>query len=102
MRLELAYCCPHGIPHSEFLEWPQADQDKALWWVIHERQTCSGCGTRPDEWDTEQGGSDDAYIAEPYLCRGCRVRADGDEWLEKNIKSLPRGTRMRLKRPDQQ
>jgi hypothetical protein len=34
------------------------------------------------------------------VCKGCRVRADGDEWLEKNKKSVPRGTQMRLRRPD--
>jgi hypothetical protein len=82
------------------LEWPQADQDKALWWFIHEQQACGSCGTRPDEWDEDAGGDPDAYIMEPYLCKGCRVKADGEEWYEKNRKNIPRGTQMRMRRPD--
>lgn len=32
---------------------------------------CPDCGTRLEEWDTEQGGSPHAYIAQEFMCPGC-------------------------------
>lgn len=40
---------------------------------MRKRQTCPGCGTRPDEWDPQEGGGLDAYTAEAHLCHGCRA-----------------------------
>jgi hypothetical protein len=67
----MAYCGPRALPHSEFLAWRRSDRDKALWWVIHERQRCQSCGTRPEEWNPKQGGDLHAYTAEAVHCRGC-------------------------------
>jgi hypothetical protein len=97
------YCAPRGIPHSVFLGrvvgpgepvWLGADRDKALWWLIHDRQTCRGCGTRPEEWEDDLH----AYVAAPHHCRGCEVRAAADEQFEKQSTQHRRGTSMRLRR----
>jgi hypothetical protein len=76
----MQYCAPQGIPHSQFLAWAAEDRDKALWWLIHDRQTCKQCGTRPDEWDPDLGGSKDAYRwrVEPK-CPGCAVLEVGEK-----------------------
>jgi hypothetical protein len=97
---------PRGIPHSVFLgrivgpgepQFLAADRDKALWWTVHERQRHGPCGTRPDEWDPEQGGDLHAYEAVPVHCRGCEVAAQGDDWLERNRKNMRRGTSIQLR-----
>lgn len=96
LKLELDYSVPKGIPHSVFLGWDIDDRNKALWWMIHERQRCSNCGTRAEEWDEAQGGDLHAYASQPHHCRGCQVMAQGDEWLDRYRKEVPRGTTMRL------
>lgn len=68
----MAVCAAYGIPHSEFLAWPDDDRDKALWWHAREAERCPSCGTRPAEWDPEQGGDRRAYVAEKIVCRGCQ------------------------------
>lgn len=67
----MAYCGPKGIPLSQFLTWPQDDQDAALLWQSHEGQRCTGCGTHPHEWDPERGGNPHAYMAGLRYCPGC-------------------------------
>jgi hypothetical protein len=71
--LELAYCAPQGIPHSEFLSWSADDQDKALAWLADQSNRCPDCRTRPEEWDPAQGGSRTAYVADVTRCLGCEV-----------------------------
>lgn len=71
------YCGPAGIPHSRFLTWDKDDRDKALWWQIHRAQACPSCGTRPEEWDPDQGGDDFAYTFRIRSCRGCETLAGG-------------------------
>jgi hypothetical protein len=88
----VSYCAPLGIPHSQFLEWSPDDREKALWWEIHRRQTCSSCGTRPEEFE----GDKDAYAPQAWHCRGCEIKARGDEEFEKHRKEYRRGTTMRL------
>lgn len=99
----MEYAAPRGIPHSVFLGrvvapgepvWLDADRDKAVWWLIHQRQACPECGTRAEEWSDDP----DAYVPEPHHCRGCEVAAQGQDWLEKHRKSHRRGTTMRLTR----
>jgi hypothetical protein len=99
----MEYAGPRGIPHSVFLgrvvgpgepQWLDADRDKAIWWMIHQRQACPECGTRPDEWADDP----DAYVPEPHHCRGCEVAAQGEDYLERHRKKYRRGTTMRLKR----
>ncbi|WP_187234209.1 hypothetical protein [Actinomadura sp. HBU206391] len=70
-ELEMAVCDRYRIPHSEFLSWDEYDREKAIWWMVRERQRCRGCGTRPEEWDPEQGGHKDAYSAGTRMCPGC-------------------------------
>lgn len=68
----MAVAAAYKIRHSEFLTWDTDDRDKALWHHIREQQTCRSCGTRPDEWDPEQGGDRHAYVANVDVCRGCQ------------------------------
>ncbi|HEX6668260.1 MAG TPA: hypothetical protein VF061_01805 [Gemmatimonadales bacterium] len=75
-----------------FLGWDSDDRDKALWWLLHQRQACPSCGTRPDVFAEDPH----AYVAEPHHCRGCEIQAQGDEWLERHRKEVRRGTTMRL------
>lgn len=77
----MAVCAAYRIRHSEFLSWPDDDRDKALWWEIHQRQTCPECGTRPVEWDPDQGGHDYAYLAELHQCWGCSTRAHAQQGI---------------------
>lgn len=69
------YCGPIGLRHSEFLSWDRDDRDKAIVWAMRRRQACGSCGTRPDEWNPDLGGSNTAYVAEIRSCRGCEVSA---------------------------
>ncbi|GLY81834.1 hypothetical protein [Actinoallomurus iriomotensis] len=55
------------------MSWSQDDRDKAIWTWLRERQTCSSCGTRPDEWDPKRGGDRRAYVAQVEICRGCQA-----------------------------
>lgn len=91
----MGYCGPHGIPHSAFLSWDRDDRDKALWWHIHQLQACPGCGTRSEDWADDPH----AYEAQPVHCRGCEVKAQGDEEFERHRKEFRRGTAMALRRP---
>lgn len=72
-------CAEYRISHSHFLggppEWGRADRDKAIWWHVRQRGTCQSCGTRPEEWDDEQGGDLNAYHGTVGHCRGCEVQA---------------------------
>lgn len=39
-----------------FLEWDDADQDKALAWMVEDADRCSGCGTQSYEEPTSSIG----------------------------------------------
>lgn len=69
------YCGPLGLPRSEFLRWGRDDRDAAIVWQMRRQAACSACGTRPEEWDPDLGGSDIAYVAEIRPCRGCETQA---------------------------
>lgn len=78
----MRYCGPRGIPHSHFLGgppvWSALDRDKALWWLIHDSETCPECGTRPEEWaewEPEDGDRGKPYLAELRKCWGCQERS---------------------------
>ena len=70
-------CEAYNISHSHFLggppEWTQADRDKAIWYQLRKAETCSSCGTHPDDWDPAAGGHRHAYTAVPTRCAGCAV-----------------------------
>lgn len=69
----MEYCGPRGIPHDGFLEWSRSSRDKALWWLMRDRQKCGECHTRAEEWDPKQGGHRRAYKAAIVDCEGCIV-----------------------------
>lgn len=89
---ELAYCVPLGIPHSEFLSWPDVDQDKAIDFVQYQRGACPGCGTRREEWEADRF----AYVAESERCPGCEVIAQEQDSVPDDADT--RGVRWFLKR----
>lgn len=72
-------CAAFQVPHSEFLGWDTDDRAKALAWHIRQAQTCSRCGTRPDEWDPNRGGRRHAYVGEIHECAGCVVKERTEE-----------------------
>lgn len=80
-------------------QWTEDDRDKALWWMIHEREKCPSCGTRSDEHDPKQGGDLHAYEWKTTHCRGCEILAQGRDWYERAQKqgSLRRGTTIVLR-----
>lgn len=67
----MAVCAAYQVPHSQFLGWDKPDRDKAIWWHIRSNEACGSCGTRRAEWDPEQGGHGEAYVATPSRCPGC-------------------------------
>lgn len=76
LREDLAICHHYRIPHSAFLSWNDDDQDKARAFWRFDRSVCTGCGTRPDEWDPAAGGDRRAYSADVIVCPGCQLRGD--------------------------
>lgn len=96
----MAYCGPRGIAHSHFLGgpavWTDLDRDKALAWAALERQTCTGCGTRADEWSPAAGGSRNAWEFHPGICPGCEQKERtedamrGSDWKDQRGKQVSR------------
>lgn len=69
------YCGPHGIAWEDFLSWSKTSRDAAILWQRRRNETCTGCGTHPDDWDPTRGGSEVAFRAELRSCRGCETHA---------------------------
>lgn len=92
-------CAAYRVRHSEFLAWSDSDRDKALWQHIRSRQACQGCGTRPDEWDPDKGGSRQAYRAVALQCEGCLKIQRGEQNLSKQT-NPPLGMHMALIKPE--
>lgn len=67
-------CDHYRISHSEFLTWTDDDRAKAIHTRLRIERTCKQCGTRPEEWDPDQGGDRSAYHAVASTCRGCQER----------------------------
>jgi hypothetical protein len=80
LRADLRLCDRWGIPHSHFLggpnEWSDLDRAKAHAYADYMLTVCPQCGTRPDEWDPEQGGDRAAYVADFHVCPGCSVTGE--------------------------
>ncbi len=76
-RAELTYCAQRGIPHSVFLSWDPADQEKALVWLYEEGQRCGRCNTYTWEWQYQDNDGnwrmrDDVHReADLWTCVGC-------------------------------
>ncbi|WP_017585479.1 hypothetical protein [Nocardiopsis ganjiahuensis] len=86
----------YRISHSAFLGWPKRDRDLALWAHIREMETCSGCGTRAEEWDPDRGGSRTAYLPTVSACPGCQRIGERQAHLAKVHQHIPPGTKVRL------
>lgn len=72
--MELSYCVPLGIPHSEFKSWRESDQDKALAYTIAKNEVCEMCGSRDADWiDPETGRLLELPKLTPVTlrCHGC-------------------------------
>lgn len=68
-----------GIPHSEFLSWPEDDQDKVIAFLMLKNETCEMCGTREDDWiDPETGRllDEPRYTPVDIKCHGCAQKAN--------------------------
>ena len=92
LRAELDYCAPRGIPHSDFLNWEQDDQDKALAWQVDEADKCPGCGTRSYEADDYEVGK--------ITCRVCKdISIRGGELMGRTPPKFP-GRHLVLRRRD--
>lgn len=77
----MSVCEHYRIPHSQLLEWEKPDRDKAIWKYLRRVSTCSGCGTRPEEWNPAEGGHRGAYLATETVCTGCRQIEERQKWL---------------------
>jgi len=73
--MEMAYCNEHGIPHSEFLDWPPEDRAKALAFLMEKGLRCDMCGTAEWEWDADRR----AYEPVEKFCMGCYLKHMADE-----------------------
>ena len=74
-------CRQYRIPHSQFRghgdgTWTDLDRRKGLAYEDYLKQVCPSCGTRPEEWDEQAGGDEDAYRAITHRCIGCQLIAD--------------------------
>jgi hypothetical protein len=47
LQERLAYTVPSRIPLSQFLAWPEQDQDLALAYLRSQRRKCPSCGIEP-------------------------------------------------------
>jgi hypothetical protein len=90
------YCGPLGIEYEDFLRWSRFSRDAAITWRMRERATCQGCGTRPEEWDPEQGGHPSAYAPAHHRCPGCAALQAAREVDEKSTAPRRRGVTIRL------
>lgn len=43
LAAEVGYCADYGIPHTQFLTWPERDQDLALAHAVRAADRCPGC-----------------------------------------------------------
>ena len=71
LREQLACARTYKIPLSEFLRWPDADQDLAIGYERYLSTVCSKCGTPRGDWE----GDRFAYVADLIRCQGCETVA---------------------------
>jgi hypothetical protein len=88
--MEMDYCVPLGIPHSQFLRWDTDDQDKALAHMVLTRTTCGKCGTIPEDWLDSEGKEldDPPYKVSSRYCPGCATLEAAREAVPKEQRSL--------------
>lgn len=91
LRDELDYCAPRGIAHSTFLSWSEDDQDKALAWLVDQRERCSSCNTYRDEWFEDDGitpKSPPPYVAWEQRDPGCEQIETMQEQMSRAGRSM--------------
>lgn len=82
------YCGPRGIDwEGDFLARSQASRDASLLWQQDRDETCTGCGTHPDDWDPKRGGHLRAFVATVIDCHGCAAIAARQKRLEKEVET---------------
>lgn len=97
-------CREWRIGRHEFLTWPKWSRDEAIWWLNRVNRTCQSCGTRPEEFDEKEGGNYFAYVWDLDKCRGCEIKAQGEDHLQKANDSkrssspYPRGTYVTMRK----
>lgn len=67
--MEMVICENYQIRHSEFLSWPEEDQDLAIAQQLRKIDHCGRCGTSSKAWV----GNNFAYKPEVRRCRGCEM-----------------------------
>ena len=100
---EVAYCCTHGLPHSEFLgrvvypgeaRWLPRDRAVALAYQQYMAERCGDCGTHPDQWPEGMRG----YPMDPEWERCQACRAIGAAESDQPDEGTPRGVRVKWRR----
>lgn len=96
--MELRYCYDKGIPHSQFLSWPEEDQDKVVAFILWDGAKCGSCGTNPSDWLDENGhmADDPPFVVGSRMCYGCATLEDAREGVPKGDRSI---IQLYLKRP---
>jgi hypothetical protein len=79
--MEMEYCFDHAVPHSQFMEWSEDDQDKVIAYNVFKRTVCAKCGTIPEDWLDEQGEylEPPPYVVTTRHCPGCATLSDARE-----------------------
>lgn len=86
--MEMEYCVPIGLPHSQFLSWPEMDQDKALAFLMWKSQFCPQCNTRNSGWVDERNRwlDEPEYDVITHKCFGCDA-------IDAMRSTIPEGTK---------
>lgn len=79
---------PKALPHSVFLSWDEADQDKALAYTREQATVCTGCGTRAADWERDRF----AFVGQSHQCPGCEVLSQEQD----NVPKTARGVKVFL------
>lgn len=82
-RAEMQFCNTAGIPHSQFLDWDQTDQNKVLAYLFEDSLRCGMCGTADWEWEKEDENGlvkpIRAYEPVGHFCMGCYLKSVAGE-----------------------
>lgn len=74
----LSYTVEKALPLSEFLAWPESDQDLTLAYLRLQKQKCPGCRTTEKDWADQ---ANPALIADVEICPGCIEMAQVQEQI---------------------
>jgi hypothetical protein len=74
----LSYTVAKALPLSEFLAWPESDQDLTLAYLRLQKRKCPGCGLRDEDLADP---AHPRYIADVHTCLGCMEMAQVQEQI---------------------